>query len=82
MRFSFIDEGMKHGAVLVHCAAGFSRSVALAIGYLMKQRNWSFEESFKFVKLKRNSKYTNPNFGFLKQLKDYEQELNISRRDN
>jgi hypothetical protein len=43
----------------------------------MKQNNWSYEKSFDFVKARRPLKYTNPNFGFKKQLKDYERELNI-----
>lgn len=75
--FSFIEEGLKQGSVLIHCAAGFSRSSTCAIAYLMKQNNWSYEKSFDFVKARRPLKYTNPNYGFKKQLKDYERELNI-----
>jgi len=68
---------MKQGSVLIHCAAGFSRSVACVIAYLMKENSWTYERSFNFVKSRRGVKYTNPNFGFRQQLKDYENELQI-----
>jgi hypothetical protein len=44
----------------------------------MKENNWTFEHSLNYVKSKRPSKYTNPNYGFKKQLKDYEIELSLS----
>ncbi len=71
----FINDGIKKGSVLIHCAAGFSRSAAMAIAYLMKENHWTYQQSFEHVKLKRNFKYTNPNYGFKIQLKAYEQEL-------
>lgn len=70
---------MKEGSVLIHCAAGFSRSTTCAIAYLMKEKKWTFEDTFNYVKLKRQSKYTNPNFGFKKQLKEYEKEVLYER---
>ncbi len=68
---------MNQGSVFIHCAAGFSRSVACVIAYLMKENNWSYEYSLNYVKSKRGLKYTNPNFGFKLQLKAYEKELKI-----
>jgi protein-tyrosine phosphatase len=72
--YLFIKQGLENGTVLIHCASGISRSTTFAIAYLMKEYNWSFEKSFSFVKSKREG--TNPNFGFKKQLKSYESEIN------
>jgi hypothetical protein len=43
----------------------------------MRQNKWTYERSFDFVKSRRPLKYTNPNYGFKQQLKDYERELKI-----
>ena len=63
---------------MIHCAAAFSRSSTCVIGYLMKENLWTYEESLKFVQSRRPLKYTNPNYGFKQQLKDYEKELNLN----
>jgi hypothetical protein len=41
----------------------------------MRENVWTFDRTFEFVKAKRPSKNTNPNFGFKAQLRDYEKEL-------
>lgn len=77
----FIDTALRgskdmksHNKVLVHCHAGVSRSATIVISYLMKRYiNFSFKEAFKFVKSKRS--IIHPNSGFVKQLKEYEQQL-------
>jgi protein-tyrosine phosphatase len=53
--------------VLVHCAAGVSRSASFVIAYIMKSRKIGFDEAYTFVKSKRP--IITPNSGFVKQLK-------------
>lgn len=60
----FIDE--TPGAVLVHCAAGVSRSATLVIAYLMKRKGMPFLEAYSFVKERRP--IIRPNEGFLIKL--------------
>jgi len=70
----FIEEGLKNGTgVLVHCAAGISRSGAVICAYLMWKNGWTFEEALKFGQSKRGSLH--PNEGFQRQLLQFEEEL-------
>ena len=55
--------------ILVHCAAGMSRSASLVIFYLMKEKGWNYDQCFKYVKERRS--VISPNDGFEKQLRDY-----------
>ncbi|CAD8086559.1 unnamed protein product [Paramecium sonneborni] len=68
-----ISEGLKRGGVLVHCAAGVSRSASVVIAYIMKTRGWLFQEAFEYVKKRRNVVF--PNYGFQRQLRIYEKDL-------
>jgi protein-tyrosine phosphatase len=70
---SFIDEGRKAGKVLVHCAAGVSRSATIIICYVMKHMGKSSSEAICFVKSKHKASY--PNLGFIRQLKAFEVDL-------
>ncbi|XP_026779859.1 dual specificity protein phosphatase 14 [Pangasianodon hypophthalmus] len=65
--------GQKRGAVLVHCAAGVSRSASLCLAYLMKYHGVSLAEAHAWVKARRP--VIRPNGGFWRQLIDYERKL-------
>ncbi|EAS01378.2 dual specificity phosphatase domain protein (macronuclear) [Tetrahymena thermophila SB210] len=67
---SFIKQALSKNNVLVHCFAGASRSSTIIIAYLMKEHQMTFQEAFNLTKSKRQK--TNPNQGFLEQLKQYE----------
>ena len=73
--FDFIENALEKGSVLVHCAAGVSRSSTIVIAYLMKKNRWSTDEAFDFVKTKR--KIISPNAGFMRQLRIYQKDLGI-----
>lgn len=75
--FRFIDKGRRHGGVLVHCHAGFSRSPSITIGYLMSRQQLSFEEAYNYIKSKDS--LIEPNEGFVEQLKQLEKRLIQSR---
>jgi len=68
---AYIDDKLSKGSrVLVHCAAGISRSASFVIAYLMKTNKWTFERSIDYVQRKRP--IIKPNTGFIKQLQQYE----------
>jgi len=71
---SFIDLHINNGGVLVHCQAGISRSATICIAYLMKSVGLSFDASFVVVRFARST--IAPNGGFIKQLLQYENEIN------
>ncbi|CAD8095565.1 unnamed protein product [Paramecium primaurelia] len=71
--FYHIKNGLKSGSVLVHCAAGVSRSASIVIAYLMRNKGWTYSEAFSHVKSKRF--VICPNSGFQRQLKQFEKQL-------
>ena len=72
--FAFIDDAKQNnGAVLVHCQVGMSRSASVVIAYLMCVEKMSLHAAFVLVKGKRP--VTAPNYGFMEQLVEYEQQL-------
>jgi len=77
---SFIDQGIQEGTgVLVHCAAGISRSSSIIVAYLMKKENLFVEEALSSV---RNARpIVSPNCGFMKQLKMWD-EMNYTLEGN
>eukprot|EP01114_Cavostelium_apophysatum_P010868 TRINITY_DN2500_c0_g1_i1.p1 TRINITY_DN2500_c0_g1~~TRINITY_DN2500_c0_g1_i1.p1 ORF type:complete len:1342 (-),score=368.34 TRINITY_DN2500_c0_g1_i1:71-4096(-) len=63
----FIQEAKTKGErILVHCAAGKSRSVAVTIFFLMKFEGMSLEQAYSLVRDAR--KEINVNHGFVRQL--------------
>ena len=58
--------------VLVHCAAGISRSSTVVIGYLMCKWKLSLKNAFKVCRDRRPGIW--PNSGFLQMLMDIERE--------
>ena len=69
----FIDEGRKTGNVYIHCAAGVSRSTTITISYIMSALQLGYEKARELVSSKHSMTY--PNFGFVEQLKKYEETL-------
>ena len=61
--------------VIVHCAAGMSRSATLVLAYLMIENRWHYKEAYNFVKNRRP--IIQPNIGFIKQLKALEYRLKM-----
>ena len=71
----FIDRNIGTGNVLVHCAHGRSRSPTMAVAYMMFKRRIPLEDALGI--LTSQCDIISPNEGFLRQLKEFEQELGI-----
>ena len=70
----FIDKAVNNKQkVLIHCAAGISRSSSITIAYLMYKHNLRYERAFSRVKAKRYC--CQPNSKFVDQLKNYDFSL-------
>jgi len=69
----FLGKADEYHKVLIHCIEGKSRSVALALAYLMKREGWSLKYTYDLVKSRRP--LIRPNDGFMKQLLEYENKL-------
>ncbi|KAF3992979.1 hypothetical protein FT663_00332 [Candidozyma haemuli var. vulneris] len=65
------DQKKHHGAVLVHCAQGVSRSVAVVMAYLMYKYKLKIPQALHAVK--RRSESAQPNEGFMKQLELFQE---------
>jgi len=66
-----IDKALKSGqSVLVHCQQGVSRSAAVVIAYLIRNKGMSYDNAYDLVKRKRAC--IKPNPGFVKALQDWE----------
>ncbi|XP_066969459.1 dual specificity protein phosphatase 7-like [Macrobrachium rosenbergii] len=73
----FIEEAREAGVgVLVHCLAGISRSVTITVAYLMYKKKLNLEEAYEYVRVKKAN--IAPNFNFMGQLQDFQQQLNLS----
>lgn len=71
--FGFIEKGRRDGIVLIHCAAGVSRAATICVAYLMKKLKLTVDASLELLRESRPS--VQPNDGFMKQLLQYQQEL-------
>lgn len=67
------NSGSAVETVLVHSYFGMSRSSAVVIAYLMKEKNWTLREAYEYLKERHSS--VNPNDNFVVQLIRYEQEM-------
>ncbi|XP_030766139.1 dual specificity protein phosphatase 22-like isoform X2 [Sitophilus oryzae] len=61
---------LRDGNVLIHCLAGMSRSVTVAVAYIMSVTTLNWKDGLKVVKAGRN--VANPNLGFQQQLEQFE----------
>ncbi len=59
--------------MLVHCYAGVSRSASCVIAFLMQECGLTFIEAMAYVRKKRSIVF--PNFGFQRQLMEFEKLL-------
>jgi protein-tyrosine phosphatase len=69
----FIRRGRRAGAVLVHCAAGLSRSAAAVLAYLCS-RGRSLEESLDLLRRRvgeTDEEFVEPDASFLVQIESY-----------
>lgn len=82
--FCFIDRAKEANmvspgsSILVHCVHGISRSPTIVLAYLMQGHGLSLNEAMEHVRSRRL--VISPNFGFLYQLKEYEQRLMLLRK--
>ncbi|XP_066906543.1 dual specificity protein phosphatase 22 isoform X3 [Halyomorpha halys] len=61
---------LRGGNVLIHCLAGMSRSVTVAVAYIMTVTSLSWKDALKVVRVGRS--VANPNAGFQLQLEEFE----------
>lgn len=74
----FIEEArLGGGKVLLHCHEGISRSITLALAYLMRTQGWTMKEAMDFVVERRSA--ASPNAGFAAALSDLEEDLHGCR---
>ena len=61
-----ISDSSSRAVVVVHCAAGISRSSTVVLGFLVKYRNKSLREAFAHALSRRRVVW--PNAGFMRLL--------------
>ena len=60
--FTFIEDGLKDGGVLVHCSAGISRSPTIVAAYLMIKYGYTSKYALEILTARRD--VVDINFGF------------------
>lgn len=68
-----------HGRVLVHCAAGVSRSSSTIIYHLMREHNMSYADALARVRVARH--VAQPNAGFEHQLRALDHTQNEAKHE-
>ena len=78
---NFINKAKISGKnILIHCQLGISRSTTCLIAYMIKFMGYSTASAIQFIKNKRP--HIMPNFGFLQQLKNYEEKIKFEKNDD
>ena len=78
---SFINKAKLSGRnILIHCQLGISRSTTCLIAYMIKYLGYTTLSALQHIKRKRPQ--VMPNFGFIHQLKNYENKLKIGDSKN
>merc|ERR1719203_1877528 len=74
---AFLDRMLRagHGAVLVHCHAGRSRSASIVLAYLMRHHSMALAQARKHIEQKR---WVSPNPGFWTLLRREEARLGVA----
>ena len=67
---------MRCGMVFIASYLGNSRAATIAAAYLMLKKNYSATQALQYM---RNSREVQPNFGFLQQLADMDNDLRKDR---
>jgi len=63
------------GRILVHCAAGGSRSAAVVCAWIARERVMGYDAALEFVRTKR---WVQPNAGFERQLRAFSERLPVT----
>lgn len=72
--YNFISHALANGGVvLVHCAAGISRSTSTVIFYLMNKFMIPYEQALRICR--KGRPITNPNMGYEAQLETFSRNL-------
>ena len=78
---NFIQKAKLAGKnILIHCQLGISRSTTCLIAYMIKFMGYSTVTAMQFIKNKRP--HIMPNFGFLQQLKNYEEKIKFQKNSD
>lgn len=79
--YEFINSCIENnGKILIHCAAGISRSSTCTLVYLIKKEKMSFDKGLELIRKGRACAW--PNNGFTKQLKIWEEKCRKEENKN
>ena len=77
--FDFIDNHIRYGKVLVHCARGVSRSGGIIVAWLLKEYNdWTWDKAVKYVS---KSRLIYPAVEIKESILDYFEKIENRRRE-